>query len=66
VAVQAAQIIIGPLLQPFERLRIHPQQEWSFRRHDYWYSVPVLMTGWVDVSPHSTTSRLETIAALRS
>src|SRR5690242_11986653 len=30
------------------------------------YSVPVLTTAWVPRSPHSTTSRLLTIAALRS
>jgi len=31
-----------------------------------WYSDPVLTTGWVAWSLHSTTSRLDTIAALRS
>ena len=32
----------------------------------HWYRVPVLTTGWVACSLHKTTSRLETIEALRS
>ncbi len=31
-----------------------------------WYSDPVLTTGWVAWSLHSTTRRLDTIAAFRS
>lgn len=32
----------------------------------YWYREPALTTCWVACSLHSTTSKLETIAALRS
>src|SRR5215469_793915 len=66
--VHAAQLVGRPLLDRLVELRADPQQEALALGHGtgYWYSVPALTTGCARCSPQSTTSRLETIAALRS
>ena len=66
--VDAAQVIGGPALQILPQLGRQAQQEGLAvgGSHGYAYRVPVLMTGEASELPHSTTSRLLTMAALRS
>ena len=66
MAVETPELVIGPLLQAVQNFRIDPYEKRLPLCHYYWYMVPVLMTGWVEVSPQSTTSRLDTIAAFLS
>src|SRR5215510_523613 len=63
LSVDAAQLLGGPPLQRVVQIGIEPQQERLALRHQV-YSVPVLTTGCVECSLHSTTSRLLTMAAL--
>src|SRR5258706_329284 len=67
--VQAPQIVRRPALQGVEDRGIDPQQEGLALGHrslHHWYSVPAFTIGCVSCSLHSTTSRLLTMAALRS
>lgn len=64
LAVQAAQIVLGPALQRVVQRGVEAEQK-GLARH-YWYRVPALITGWVPRSAQSTTSRLLTIEARRS
>src|SRR5439155_7590276 len=67
--VQAPQIVPRPALQRVEDRGIDPQQEGLALGHGslhHWYSVPAFTMGCVSCSLHSTTSRLLTMAALRS
>ena len=66
LTVEAAKVVVGPLLERRANGRIDSEEECLLVHHGAQYNVPVLMTGWVDVSPQRTTRRLETIAAFRS
>ena len=67
--VEAAQIVVRPALDGVQHGGIDAKEERFAIGHDRTVtdrSCPVLITGCVLRSPHSTTSRLLTIAALRS
>src|SRR5450756_1831663 len=72
--VDAAQLVRGPLLDIGPHFGVDAQQELLASGHGsaplcrrpHVYSVPVLTTGVTWLSPHSTTMRLLTMAALRS
>src|SRR3954464_9622107 len=64
--VHAPELIGSPFLDRLHCVGIDAQGEWLFYRHRYWFKVPVLITGFVSLSPHSTTIKLLTMVALRS
>src|SRR5580692_2856100 len=68
LGVHAAQIIRRPFLDLLPQFRRDPKQKRfaRFPGHDQVYRVPVLITGDASEFPHNTTSRLLTMAALRS
>src|SRR5262245_62336431 len=68
--VAAPQLVTGPPRNGVVDNRVQSQEDtlaFNHRRlRSSGYREPVLTTGWVTWSLHSTTSRLDTIAALRS
>lgn len=72
LAVDRAELVGSPLLQCIHRCSIDTKYEtlvivlFSHSQLNQWCRVPAFTTGWAASSAQSTTSKFDTIAALRS